>query len=90
MMPESNPYTNVALRLAERLGQADRDAQKAQKQVIPFGMEKVTAKEEAERFRTMGREQKQTFITEHGIPDVIAMLKTHKSGTSSIYREKKP
>ena len=62
-MPDSNPFTRAADRLATRLADAAKDAEKSK--ATPFGFEQVTPETEARAFAAMNREGKAKFLEQH-------------------------
>ncbi len=80
-MPERNRYTDVAVRLGERLGKDSLAADKADP--IPFGMEKVTASEQHRHFeamtlaefRGMSPEERRVYINETGVDAAMDLVR---------------
>lgn len=66
-MPEQNPYSAAAKRLADRLGESEEKVRKVKG--IPFGMEKVSADVEARAFEMMNREKRAKFMADHARRD---------------------
>ena len=65
-MPDTNPFTRAADRLAVRLADAAEDAAKSK--AIPFGMKWVSPDTEAKAVAAMNREAKAKFLEQHSSP----------------------
>ena len=73
-MPEKTSiYTEVSQELGQALAQGRREAEKSK--AIPFGMERVTADTETQRFMAMKPEAKKAYLKAHGVQKTLDLLK---------------
>ena len=73
-MPDRiNVYTKVSQELGQELAKARGEAEKSK--TVPFGMEKVSAQTETDRFMKMPAEAKAAYLKENGVQKTLDLVK---------------